>query len=391
MIIAAREVTLREITVSTSAQPPHDWHTDSGVFEPIHQAEEENHFSESERSAMRAYLQRAEVRLSTLHRIAVTFISGAGLLILFPTFFREEIAVLIRIFLQHSAEIASVSAGQNLALVLLYAALFVPFILSLSIPLYAMYLLLKDIVHFYFTIYTPGFATNVFTPSFALTGITFSPDESEKVKRQVFSYQYRASSVNFAIPFSAEKRDEYFNETIQNTDGEIIPRTRRAPILAQYGVTAQDAEHQERIAHLNTALGLARITDRRLVEEVATQEISMARHVLYLRRLVLRYMKTLLLFIWTTIISFVMLPFLQDERLPTLLVFALGYTVWSLGVMPIMNVPIRWIYRHKKGDWDRTHIDKQLTSLERSVRPYIYGSIGCAVLALILSLAIYLV
>lgn len=38
------------------------------------------------RNAMRAFLQRSEVRLSTMHRIANAFLSGAGLLVLFPVF-----------------------------------------------------------------------------------------------------------------------------------------------------------------------------------------------------------------------------------------------------------------------------------------------------------------
>src|SRR5277367_1692075 len=45
-------------------------------------------FTEQERNAMRAYLQRAEVRLSAMDRVATAFISGAGLLVLFPIFFR---------------------------------------------------------------------------------------------------------------------------------------------------------------------------------------------------------------------------------------------------------------------------------------------------------------
>lgn len=37
----------------------------------------------------RSYLQRAEVRLSTMHRIASAFLGGAGLTILFPFLFRD--------------------------------------------------------------------------------------------------------------------------------------------------------------------------------------------------------------------------------------------------------------------------------------------------------------
>jgi hypothetical protein len=347
-------------------------------------------FTESERNAMRAYLQRTEVRLSTLHRVAVTFISGAGLLLLFPTFFKEEIIVIIRVFLANIGDrFPALGAAEPILFGAMFLFVIYPFLLSLSIPIYALYLLLKDIIHFYFSIYTPGFATNVFTPSFALSGITFSPDESENVKRRVFEYQYRADAVNFAIPFSAEKRDEYFNETIANTGGEIIPRSRRPEALEKYGITPTDEEHRRRIEHLNTALGLSRTIDRNLAHEVATQEVSVARHILYLRRMVLRYMKTLLMFIWTTIVSFVMLPFLQDDTMPTFMVFSIGFLIWSLLAMPIMRTPVQWIYRHKKGNWDRTHIDRQMTVLERKVSRLVYVAIFTSAVALAISLVAY--
>jgi hypothetical protein len=47
-------------------------------------ADERPKSSESDLQEYRAYLQRAETRLSTLHRVAGAFISGAGLLTLLP-------------------------------------------------------------------------------------------------------------------------------------------------------------------------------------------------------------------------------------------------------------------------------------------------------------------
>ncbi len=54
-----------------------------------------------ERNAMRAYLGRAEVRLSTLHRIATAFIGGAGLLLLIPVFIKDAIDSIMQILLDH--------------------------------------------------------------------------------------------------------------------------------------------------------------------------------------------------------------------------------------------------------------------------------------------------
>jgi hypothetical protein len=57
-------------------------------------------FSPSEaRNAQRAYVQRCEVRLSTMHRIAGAFVSGAALLILLPLFLKDVMSPIVRAFL----------------------------------------------------------------------------------------------------------------------------------------------------------------------------------------------------------------------------------------------------------------------------------------------------
>ena len=149
-----------------------------------------------------------------------------------------------------------------------------------------------------------------------------------------------------------------------------------------------DADRQT-VERFNAALGLARALDRQLVEEVATSEMSLVRHVLYLRRLVLRYVKTLLMFIWTTLVSFAMIPFLQDGRLPTFLLLALGYLVWALLALPIMRVPLGWIYRHLKGIPDESQIDHQLTVLESQVSIFVKLAAASAAFALLVSLWVY--
>ena len=346
-------------------------------------------FTRTDREAMRAYLQRTEVRLSTLHRIATSFIGGAGLLILLPVFFKDQIVVVINVFLAHAADPFPTLGGLSDELrMVLFLSLFYPFVLSLSIPLYSLYMMLKDVIHFYFTIYTPGFSPGLITPSFALGGIAFSPDESPLVKAKILEYQYQTESVNFAIPFSKEKREVYFDQTIECTDGDIIPSTRRWEMLVASGAIPADADRQT-IERFNAALGLARTLDRRLVEEVATSEVSLVRHVLYLRRLVLRYVKTLLMFIWTTLVSFAMIPFLQDGRLPTFLLLALGYLVWALLALPIMRVPLGWIYRHLKGIPDESQIDHQLTVLESQVSIFVKLAAASAAFALLVSLWVY--
>lgn len=360
---------------------------DAPVFDQ--QPSDEQPLSDGARNAMRAYLQRTEVRLSTLHRIAVAFISGAGLLLLLPVFFKDEITVLVRVFLDTIlGEIFALDGGAILIHGLLYVTLIYPFVLSLAIPLYALYLLLKDVVHFYFTIYSPGFPSDLMTPTFALSGVGFSPDESPEAKRRILAYQYQHSSaINFAIPFSPERRKAYFDEIIKGTERRILPETRTYEAVAGTGALTEDIDPAT-VERFGAAFGLARTLDRQLVEEVATSEISLVRHILYLRRMMLRYMKTLVMFIWTTLVTFIMLPFLQEERVPRFVIMAVGYLLWAILVMPVMRMPLNWIYRHLRGIPDDCQIDKQLIILEEQVKPYIRVAVLSAGAALILSVAV---
>ncbi len=344
------------------------------------------------RQAMRAYLQRAEVRLSTLHRIAVAFISGAGLLILLPVFFREDITVIMRIFITEALDDITIAASVPTILLrlLMFVSIALPFTLSLALPLYALWLLMKDVTHFYFTIYTPGFPAKLTTPSFALSGVCFSPDESPEAKRLILAYQYQHSSaINFAIPFSAARRAAYFEDTVRKTNGEIIPKTRRYEVIEAAGVLS-DTIDRATVEHFGTAFGLARTLDRDLVKEVALSEISLVRHIIYLRRMMLRYMKTLLLFIWTTLITFIMLPFLQEPRIPVFITLSVFYFFWSLLVMPIMRTPMGWMYRHVGGVIDDSHVDTQLVILEGKVKGWVRFASLTALVGVVVSLYLYL-
>jgi hypothetical protein len=84
-----------------------------------------------------------------------------------------------------------------------------------------------------------------------------------------------------------------------------------------------------------------------------------------------------------------MLPFLNDAHLPTFLFIAVGYSIWALLAMPIMHIPLNWIYRHKKDAWDKTHIDPQLMQFEKQVRVFVYGACASSLAAIVLSALVY--
>lgn len=343
--------------------------------------------TEAERGAMRAYLQRCEVRLSTLHRIATAFISGAGLLLLIPVFVKDAIDNLLIVLLgQAHNHFGALGVVGLVVTILLYSCLLYPLLLSLIIPLYGVYLLLKDIIHFYFTIYAPGFSQNLLNPTFALTGVLFSKDESPSGKQGVMRYQYEATQAGFMIPFSQERQELYFDGLIEASQGTIIPESRQIEHLQDMDVLPESYD-VDGVNRFNAALGIARSIDRTLEQEVAVTEMSLVRHVLYLRRLMLRYVKTLLMFIWTMLIAFMLLPLLKEPRIPPFLILSLGYLLWSLSVMRIMEWPLDWIYRHRHEDKLPSQIDPQLTMMQEQVRKFCYGAIATSLVALILSAA----
>lgn len=347
-------------------------------------------YTPDERNAMRAYLQRTEVRNSTLHRIAIGFVSGAGLMILIPPFFKEIIDGILLVLLRNIDRVfVPGMTVPDVALGLaMYAMVIYPLIVSLAIPIYALYSLLQDIVHFYFSVYAPGFSHGLVHPTFSLGGVAFSPDESPRAKREIMEYQYsHPNHMMYLMPFSSRRRELYFDHLMKETEGEIIPESRRLERLKREGLLPPDAD-EHLVNQFNTALGIGRVFDRALVEEVAYQEMAIVRNVMYLRRLVLRYVKALLLFVWTMIVSFVMLPFFQEPRLPAFVVLSGGYLVWALVAPTLMRLPIRWMYRHRTRDSIETQnqIDLQLQYLEYRVWPYINATRVVAFIGFVVSI-----
>ncbi len=318
---------------------------------PTTETEAVHHFNEAERNAMRAHLQRCEVRVGTLHRIATAHISVAGLMVLIPVFFKDLVSELIQMLLRNFTPILS-SEGIVPGLVL-YISISLVLYLLLFIPLRALYLLFKDIVDFYFGIHTPGFPETVQNPSFAFTAIAFSPDESLNVKREVLRYQYEPASIDFTLPFSAGKRLEYFGAFEQKPELDALEAMRDPTGLRAEGLVA-DGVNDEDIKHFNAAFAINRAVERNLVEEVAKTEMSLVRHVMYTRRVVLRYVKTTLVFVWTLLMLFVIESFLLSQILPPFVTLAAGCLLWSLPVTWMMHMPIEWIYRPITRVKDRT-------------------------------------
>jgi hypothetical protein len=381
-------------------------------------------FTVDERNAMRSFLQRSEVRLSTIHRVAVGFLSGAGLLFLFPVFLKDGVLTLLIALLNYTPVLPQgMETLGMVGTVVIYLCLIYPFLLSLGLPVAALLYLLEDIVRFYFVGHPPTFSEEFFNPRFVLTGVAFSPDESEAVKSRVLRHEYGTDLIGFVIS-RADAHSRYYSNMIDKPKRLIVPSTRKLPRLIKMGVVKlveekplEDLADDDRVRvvgtyangngpsdekpfaertvdeidRFNAALGLTGFIERPLYQEVAKTEVSLVRHALKLRRLVLRYFQALLILIWTSFVTFLMLPFLQDSagRFPMPMVFAAAYLLWAALAPWIVQLPIVWLVTHPHNDVRRDAVKRfqQMDALQtfgKLTQRLCYAAVAASVVALIL-------
>lgn len=368
------------------------------------------------RAAMRAFLQRAEVRLSTMHRVGGVFLNGAGLLVLFPVFFTSAIQRVVEhlkwqvMFLLTAAH--NLSSFDSVASAIPLLASLLAMCVSIGLPLYALFLLVRDIVSFYFTSHHYGFFNERwFHPRFILSGLAFSPDESPATKDAIFSRQREPSLIHFLLPFDMKRQKEQ-DAVIEASKGSIIPSTRRHE-LKSYEAWAASVSPEaltlgvDTLRRFHAQFGLAGVVDHDLVDQVAKIEVSLVRHALTLRRMVLRYFKAVILFMWTTIVSIgigVLLPKLPELDGSSanangwkisvwgMIVLCVGYVGWSIPMGKLVSMPVKWIHEYGDhgSDEQNVDVDPHLTAFETRVRWWrnvvLMSWIACAGVALLVHL-----
>lgn len=104
------------------------------------------------------------------------------------------------------------------------------------------------------------------------------------------------------------------------------------------------------LKRLAIAFGLAGVDRRSLIEEAAKSELSLVRHALLLRRLVLRYMKALIAIIITACTSYLVIAILSakidgiSDRATALILIGFVYQGWGLATALLVRLPIFWIW-----------------------------------------------
>jgi hypothetical protein len=293
-----------------------------------------------DRAAARAFLARCEVRMSTLHRIAVGMLSGAGLLVVLPVVARDSVTGILR---------SLVSGGVDVT----DGFLIVAVIAMLAVPVTALWWLFRDLTRFYFHAnHLEGERGAVFTPRFTLTSLRLPSDELEPGAARVLdSVRSDPRMVELLVPTNDASR-------------------RRIDVqLDVYGGLSEGTGDEARADGL---MALAAARSRPLLEEVAKFEYGMARHVLKLRGLVLRYVKALLALLTTALAVYagdaVVVDIGDDLTTSAALWLAAIVLVWAPIVVLALTSPIRWIEDLMRDDGAPSTAvadDPELTFVER--------------------------
>lgn len=293
-----------------------------------------------ERAAMRAFLQRCDVRLSTMHRVATALLSGAGILVILPAVERDAVLQVMR-----SLMAGPVSWSRGL--------LAVAVALSIALALTVLWLLIIELVRFYFhSNHVLKDGRSVFTPRFTLTGLRLPMGELGPDTDAAYEAVHESeSSVRLLVAGNDRARariDRQLDAYPGLVDTTIEPDLARAQALFE----------------------LAAARRRPLVEEVAKVEHGMVRHMLRLQVIVLRYVKALLVIVVTSLAAFAAAAAVNGQ--PTISAaderwIAGTMVIWAPVVLLVVSSPVRWLQSSLRSE-GAEHLamkrDAELTQLE---------------------------
>jgi len=284
-------------------------------------------------------------------------LSGAGLLVVLPVVARDSVSGVLRSLLIDGIGVSDI-------------ALVVAVVAMLAVPMSALWLLFADLTRFYFHAnHLGGDGRDVFTPRFTLTSLQLPSDElGPEALEQL----------------DASRTDPRIVELLVPTNDRSRRRVDRQ--LRVYAGLDSDRDDVSRARGL---FQLAASTSRPLLDEVAKVEHGMARHVLRLRGLVLRYVKALLALLTTALAVYagdaIVAGLDQGEGLTVSGSTALAAVVliWAPVVVLAVTSPVRWIEQLMRDDGAPSTAvadDPDLTHIERvSLRIATIGWLAAAI------------
>ena len=269
-------------------------------------------------------------------------LSGAGLLVVLPVVARDSVTGVIRALLTGGVDVVD-------------GLVVVSVIAMLAVPATALWMLFADLTRFYFHANHLGTGDDsLFTPRFTLTSLRLSSDElGAAATANLQSFRSEPRIVELLVPTNDASRARIDRQ------------------LQVYGGLGDGNDDMGRAMGL---FDLAASKSRPLLEEVAKVEYGMARHVLRLRGLVLRYVKALLALLTTAVAVYsadaVVVDLPSGESVsPTGGIWLAGIIlIWSPVVVLAVTSPIRWIEHLMRDDGaPSTGVadDPELTIIER--------------------------
>jgi len=321
---------------------------------------------EESRAAMRGFLQRSEVRLSTIHRVGQALLGGSALILLLPLFIRDAFPKMTTLL------VSSYDAGQDWVVIVGIA---VASALCVLLPVTAIYLLVGDLLGFYFTsnvFGAPGAGHDapnrtVFSPRFVIPGLGFNNDELN-AKTSALLDEGREDEWTRALLVPKSIDDGGWRDRFD---------TRTFEVWGTVAAEGHDGD-EERLRQTFRFAGLNR--DRTLAHDVARSEALLAKHVLSIRIVVLRYTKALLLVIATTVATLAAAGIVEEaiqadpsggrfvDGFPYRYLFlvALVYVMWAPVAARSVTAPLRMIQRHTPGvgELRDAYLDKLMTQFE---------------------------
>ncbi len=310
---------------------------------------------EEDKVAARVFLQRSEVRLSTLQRIAGSFISGAGLLILVPYFLKDLVDNLLSLFFIFKKEYDAIipfldtkpedillylkTEMINLPFIGIILCVVFPFCVFVYISIKSIANLYEDIVRFY---YIPNdfpktqAESGFHLPRLSITGLRLPEDETTKDFTEKLAETHRHFiDQGFVIPTNLN--DEEFKSVlalIDETKGRVAGRD--SFDLDDYlnikfnedanwkSKNAEDKKNYEREIRkekfenlleviYKTFENLSNSKSITLLQEVAKMEASLVRHIYFTRRLVIRYVKSILTLTCLTIFLMLLSSYIRSK------------------------------------------------------------------------------
>ncbi len=268
---------------------------------------------------MRAFLQRSEVRLSTMHRVATALLSGAGILVLLPALERDAVTLVMR------AMVAGPISWSRALLALAVAV-------SIALVVVVLWFVLVELTRFYFHAnHVESADGSSFTPRFTLTGLRIPIDELSPAGNTGYVEAHTAGrNIRLLVPSNPRARTRIDHQ-----------------IDAYPGLTAtQPGAGRTDLDRAEALFELAASRRRTLVDEVAKVEYGIARHMLRLQVIVMRYVKALLVVIITAVSIFACSAAIQssaqitaaDERW-----VAGSLLLWAPMVIFVAAQPVHWL------------------------------------------------